>query len=97
MKEQWGTLRPRKCSNIITRDLEGETVVLNWRLGQVHQLNATASYVWHRCDGQTTIEQIVDLVSREYGISAAEIGQDIANIIVEFAIKELVESLDKNS
>lgn len=97
MKEQWNTVYPRKCSNIVTRDIEGETVVLNQSLGQVHQLNATASYVWHRCDGQTTIEQIIDLVSREYGVPAVEIGEDIANIIVEFAVKELVESLDKNS
>lgn len=94
---KWNAVCPKKCSGIISRVIEGETIVLNQRLGQVHQLNATATYVWQLCDGHTTIEQIVELVSREYGVPAGEIGEDVANIIAEFAVKELVENLDKKS
>lgn len=87
----------RQRSDIITREIDGEMVVLNHRLGQVHQFNTTASYVWNRCDGRTTVEQIVDMVSKEYGISAVDIGEDIANIIAEFIGKELVDSVDNIS
>ena len=37
------------------------------------------------------------MVSKEYGISAADIGEDIANIIAEFIGKELVDSVDNIS
>jgi hypothetical protein len=50
-------------------------------------LNATASDVWRLCDGEQTLDEIVDLLASAYQGDAAVIRPD-----VEKTIAELVEA-----
>ena len=57
--EPW-RLAPRTREDLSARVIGGEVVVLDRDGGKVHQLNATASYVWGRCDGRLTEAEIAD-------------------------------------
>ena len=50
--------RPKQRSDIRTRVVDGETVVLDRREEFIHQFNTTASYIWERCDGHHTPDEI---------------------------------------
>lgn len=81
---------PKRRADLTIREVDGEVIVLNHRLGEIHQLNATASFVWNLCDGQKSVEDIISLVAREYGGSAVEVDMDIRRVIVQFLEKELL-------
>jgi len=51
---------PKRRSDLSLRDIEGDTVVLDRVAKQVHRLNPTASFIWHRCDGHRTVGAIAD-------------------------------------
>ena len=51
---------PKQRSDISTRVVEGETVVLHLAAEQIHQFNPTASFIWNRCDGHRTAAEIAE-------------------------------------
>ena len=74
------TAHPRRRSDISARLVEGEMVVLDRERDLVHQLNLTATFIWNRCDGQCTAQEIarqlvdafdVDLRTAEASVAAA--------------------------
>ncbi len=81
---------PKRRADLTIREVDGEVIVLNHRLGQIHQLNATASYVWHLCDGRMSVQDIIISVAKEYGGSAVEVEKDIRRVIAQFLEKELL-------
>ena len=52
--------RPRQRPDLTARIVGSETIVVDRITNQVHQLNATASFVWQRCDGEHTPPQIAE-------------------------------------
>jgi len=51
---------PRRRSDISARVVVDETVVLDLGAAQIHQLNATASFIWDRCDGYCTVAALAE-------------------------------------
>ena len=49
---------PRRRVDICSRVVAGERLVLDLAGARIHQLNATASYIWDRCDGHRTVSAI---------------------------------------
>ena len=53
------TDRPRQRDNLVVRGAGNEVAVFDPSTGTLVQLNATALAIWQACDGQTTLEEIV--------------------------------------
>lgn len=83
---------PKRRADLSFRDVDGETVVLDRRLGKVHQLNRTASYVWQRCDGRTEVGEIVASLARSYGVEPGDVEADVAAVMAQFAELRLLET-----
>jgi PqqD family protein of HPr-rel-A system len=83
---------PKRRADLSFRDVDGETVVLDRRLGKVHQLNRTASYVWQHCDGRTEVRQIVASLARSYGVEPGDVAADVAAVMAQFAELGLIET-----
>ena len=47
-------------------------------------LNQTASDVWTRCDGTSTLEEIVEMLAGAYGVEAAAIRSDVNATVERF-------------
>jgi len=52
-----------KRTHLVTTDLADEVVLYDTVSHQLHTLNPTASFVWQRCDGHTTVADI----ARQFG------------------------------
>ena len=78
---------PLRRADLTTRELEGETLILDRQHEHVHQLNTSASYVWQRCDGQTTVREIAESMAQDFGIGLEEAERDVEGLVSR--LKEL--------
>lgn len=86
-------MTPRKRSNLSSRVIGGELVVLDRDGEKVHQLNATASFVWGRCDGQLSELEIARQLADEYDVLPGQAASDVATLMERFRELGLVEPL----
>lgn len=63
---------------ILTREVDGELLLLDTTTDQIHQLNQTASRIWRLCDGSATIETIAKALTKEFDVSLEQARQDVA-------------------
>lgn len=63
-----GEDHPTRRSDLSIQTVDGEMVVLDHAARQIHQLNTTASFIWHRCDGQHTVRDIADKLTRAFDV-----------------------------
>jgi hypothetical protein len=84
--------RPRRRSDVKTRLVNGETLVLNRHEELVHQLNRTASYIWQRCDGQSTPKEIASQVCQAFEVDQSTALRDVLEIIQRLKQLNLLES-----
>ncbi len=84
--------RARK-DGLVVKDLPNETLVYDLERDEAHCLNQTASLVWKRCDGKTTVTRMASLLE-------AALDTPVNDDVVWLAIEQLqrfhlVESFDK--
>jgi coenzyme PQQ biosynthesis protein PqqD len=62
--------------NVAVYDEVGQLMIL---------LNSSAGAVWNRCDGSTTVDEIVRALAQTYPDQAAEIGDDVRETLRKLA------------
>ena len=82
--------KARQDLGVVTFD--GETVVYDPLRAAVHYLNATASIVFALCDGTTPVGQTTNEIAEAYGVSAAQVEEDVQAALVSFAERGLLEN-----
>ena len=75
-----------KKSDLVTRSITGETIIVPVHghvgdLDSIYSLNEVGSAVWELIDGETSVSQIIDAVSREYEVTRDETEADIIELI----------------
>jgi Coenzyme PQQ synthesis protein D (PqqD) len=83
---------PRRRSDINARIVVDETVVLDLGAAQIHQLNATASFIWHRCDGRRTVVEIAEELAGSFGVDYAPARQAVEATLRRLAELGLLDS-----
>jgi hypothetical protein len=83
-------------ADLSTRIVEGEVVILDKRTGRIHQLNSTASFVWSRLDGRTSLPAIVSDMVREFEVEFEIARADVARVAAELVELELVSTSEPN-
>lgn len=75
------------------RNIDQETVIVDKDSGEVHQLNPTASYIWDHFDGNTSIEQVKESLSRDFEIDLAQASTDVNTVVEQLkTLNLLIES-----
>jgi len=82
---------PRQSPHVSVKDIDGQTIILDRPHGKLHELNATASYVWRRCDGQATVSDIVAATAREFDADPITVERDVADILQQLERVQLIE------
>ncbi len=77
-------------ADLAARNVEGEVVILDKRSGKIHQLNSTASFVWNKLDGHTSVPAIVSDMVREFDVEFEIARADVARVVADLARLELV-------
>ncbi|HXG20636.1 MAG TPA: PqqD family protein [Methylomirabilota bacterium] len=84
-------MRLQKRMDLKVRVVDGETVVFDRQRGLVHQLNQTASYIWERCDGCSSVEDIAAELQQTFDITYENAVKDVSRLIDEFQQRHLLE------
>jgi len=92
MMHQEKLMIPKRRADVTSRDINGELLILDRRLEQVHQLNSTACYIWLRCDGNTTVAEVVASMAHDFGLQTEDVSNDVMQIISQFRVLQLLES-----
>ena len=66
-------MRPVARKNrLLVEEVEGETLVYDLRSHKAHCLNDISAFVWERCDGSNSVEDLMRLAERELGVTSSE-------------------------
>jgi hypothetical protein len=82
---------PKKRTDVSVRIVDGETVVLDRRHGLIHQLNQTASFIWERCDGDFTGNEIASQLVEAFDLDVYTAVIDVRNVVEQLRALKLLE------
>ena len=69
--------------HIIETEIKGDISLFDAERDEVVVLNGTASDIWRLCDGEQTLDQIVELLARAYEREPEDIRTDVVATIDE--------------
>ncbi len=65
--------------------LDGELLLFHPSSETILHTNETGAMVWRLCDGQRSIGEIVETITAVYPEAAADIAQDVPDLLTQFA------------
>ena len=74
---------PAVRDDLVLRRVGEETLILDRAGERIHQLNATASHVWSRCDGRTARSVVAQELATQYGISPDDAASDVEALLLQ--------------
>lgn len=74
----------KRRNDIVSREIDDEVLLMDNQGMQVHQLNRTASYIWSKCNGSTSEDEIIEQVASDF---------DVDNHIAKMQVKKLIAQL----
>ncbi len=77
--------KPKRNENIILRDLEDGTILLDVATERTHILNLYASYVWEYCDSQRSVQEIIEIIKEELKELKENHSKEIISTLEQFA------------
>jgi len=84
-------INPIRREEIMERKIANEHMLYDAAGKMVHVINESAYFIWKRCDGQHTIEDIVKEASTESGTSEILIRPDVEQCMAIFREKGLLQ------
>ena len=84
--------RPRRRADIVLQDVGGEAILIDPRTDEAHVLNGSAARLWQLCDGERTLDQLAAEFGAIYDLSAADVADDVREVLGELAKLKLIES-----
>lgn len=82
---------PVKSAHTASQVIGGEAVILDIPGKTLRGLNAVGSRIWELVDGTRTLNEIAQVVAREYGRADTELQQDVVVFFGELAERRVVE------
>ncbi len=79
-----------KNQDVIWREVDGETVLLNPETGRYFGLNRVACSFWNKVDGKTSLEEIIDQLLLEYEVEREVLSQDIRELVAALTEYQLL-------
>ena len=74
----------------ISREVNGETLVLDARLDLVHQLNPTATFIWQQARSGIPTGEIAAALTEEYAVEYEAACRDVAATLARLQEVDLI-------
>lgn len=84
-------MNPKQCSHLNVQSVGDESLVLDLSSDRIHQLNATATWIFQRCDGQSSLAELSDELAEAYSIERDRAHTDLSHTIEQLAALNLIE------
>ena len=83
--------RLEPCDDVIFRDLEGESVLLDLKTGLYFGLNPVGTRIWHLMEEGRTPAQILETLLAEYEVPPEQCRRDLEQLLGALQQKSLVQ------
>ena len=83
-------MRPKRSSNVTIQDVGEEFLVLNLATNELHHLNATASWIFGRCDGITTEQSIIADLVASFAVEPSVAQADVMSVLEQLRLRGLI-------
>jgi pyrroloquinoline quinone biosynthesis protein D len=84
--------RPRRRADVVLQDVGGEAILIDPHTDEAHVLNGSAARLWQLCDGERTIDELAAEFGAVYDLSAADVIDDVREVIGELVKLKLIET-----
>ena len=85
------TMPPKIRSDVTVQHVGDESLVLDLKTGQIHQLNPTAAWILTQCDGEKSIESISKELAEHFALDPAVAENDVTNTIEQLVQVKVVD------
>lgn len=82
---------PRRREGVIGHTVAEEMVLFSTETETAVSLNLTAAAVWELCDGDATVERIIELLAEDAGVDPATIADDVEAILHQMESLSLLD------
>lgn len=80
-------------SECLAEDMDGELLIYNPTTNTTVHLNGSSAMVWGLCDGQNSVQNIIELLVETFPEQADQIPDDVADVIRSFKKNKIIESV----
>lgn len=88
----WGESSvPRRSAAVIEQRASESLVLVHIDTGRYYALGGTGDLIWHLCDGQSTLRQIIATVSSQFGADPGTVRADAVELLRELAREGLID------
>ena len=81
---------PKRAESIVVREVCDGILLLDMRAEKIHQLNATAGFIWRHCDGVASAADIAASVAQEFDVEEGTAARDVEKALSELRTLNLV-------
>jgi hypothetical protein len=81
----------KRAECLVVREVCDGILLLDMEAAKIHQLNATAGFIWRHCDGVASAADIAASVAREYDVKEGVAARDVEMALSELRALNLVE------
>jgi hypothetical protein len=88
-----------RSSAVVSRMIAGETLVVPVRgkvgdLASIYSFNDVGTTIWEALASPTSLEDLIDLIEREYEVSRERATQDVETFVREMCSENLVAATE---
>jgi hypothetical protein len=84
----------KQLEECLLEDMDGELLLYNPINSTTLHLNGPSAIVWNLCDGEATVQQMIDAVREAYPDQSEQIETDIINVVKDFIEREFLVLVD---
>lgn len=79
-------------ADLLVREVDGETVILDREAELIHTLNPTASFIWNALQHNCSVQDIVQSMVAVFEIDPEKAAEDVAKALGDFRERGLVQT-----
>ena len=81
----------KHAENCLLEDMDGEMLLYHPANATTLHLNAPSVIVWDLCDGERSVQTIIDTIKKAYPDQADQIATDVESVVSDLATREVLE------
>ena len=89
-----GSFRPQVRTDLLSTELDGETVVFDAPSDTVLKMNPSATTVWSCCDGGATVDEIATDIAEVFGVERSVVFTQVVELVRQWSDKGLLVGSD---
>ena len=89
-------LRLKRRTDVQSRLVDGELIVLDRDNDLIHQFNKTATFIWERCDGRRSAAEIAHEICDSFEVDEPTAVREVIETLERLQNLELIEDDQQN-